>query len=221
MDIVYVLGLGSKYKDAELDFSVKLVRKYAKGFDRIFVFGDAPRKKIEDIIHVPCSDISDISDINIFQKLLHVCGTRDVSDRFIFMNDDHYLIDYKDLSNIPNYALHLPIDKKAATTGGAYGSRVRKTSEFLKKHNKSLHFFDVHTPIIYDKSKFMEIKPLFDFTTGMVIKSLYGNWHGLEPVLVNDGKSRNPAASIESGFISSNPTVFPAFFRYLEDHIKF
>ena len=41
MDVVYILGKGSVWKDNEIRYSLRSIEKHLTGFDRVFIVGQS------------------------------------------------------------------------------------------------------------------------------------------------------------------------------------
>lgn len=177
MDIVYVVGTGSKWGDAELMHSLRSICKFTN-HRNVYIVGHKPNF-VEGVIHLPVKDVIR-KEYSIMNKILEVCKEEDLSDDFLFMNDDHFFIKEVDIENYPYYhqdALNVEIQKRLR---GPYRTEIERTYEYLKDKVKSPKYYDIHTPIIYNKYDFPTIikkTPLDRYD--MVIKSLYANMKGV------------------------------------------
>lgn len=186
IDIVYILGTGSQSANNEIRFSLRSVEKYCSGYRNIYVIGDVPVFLRNVIAHKVKDGVSKVH--NILNKILYACNLPDLSDDFLFMNDDHFFTEYTDVSDYPNYYSTLNIKE---FTNAAYKEIINDTV----KHFKDFKFFDIHKPIIYNKAKFIEMAknvPINDHYLGLLIKSSYGNYHKIKGKKVNDCILRNP-----------------------------
>lgn len=104
VDIVIPLGVGSLWQDNELRFCLRSISKYLTDYGQIFIIGDCP-DFIQNIIHIPATDsiFRKDKDRNIFNKLMIACEQNEISESFLFMNDDHYLLSDLVASEIPYY----------------------------------------------------------------------------------------------------------------------
>ncbi len=99
-DIVYPLGKGSVWKNNELRYSLRSFEKFAIGIRNVYLVGEFP-DWINGIINLPCKDGPN-KEINIANKIYTACLDPNLSDDFIFANDDHIITQPIDLE-IPNY----------------------------------------------------------------------------------------------------------------------
>lgn len=195
MDIVYILGTGSLWYNNELRFSLRSVEKHLKGEKRVFIVGYKP-DWIQNVIHIPAEDkFRHEKEKNIFHKISVACQDERISDDFIFFNDDHFLL--KDLTEIPYYhreGLEEFVKGRATT----YKISANNTLNVLKAKGKPTLNYDVHAPIVYNKSKFLELREYnWNIRYGMIVKSLYCNHHGVEGEFLTDCKIQE-AMTIEN-----------------------
>jgi len=217
VSVVYTLCNQSHYNNAELRFSLRSIDKYLSNIANVVIVGHNP-PGFKNFDHIPARDSESIPDINIFNKLVLACQSDKVTDDFLFMNDDHFLFDYFDASEFPNfYCNSLKHYLERTKIRGGYFGRVQNVA---RKYPDG-KFFDVHTPIMYNKEKFLALRDHFDFEKGMVIKSLYGNeWNVDNPIEITDCKCiEPPLRSVK--IMSTFPRVKASVFRYIEDKLPF
>ena len=94
MDVVYVIGKGSNWRDNELRFSLINISKNGSGIRNVFIVGERP-DYLKNIIHIPASDIFDPAvnaDGNIITKVLAACWDKRLGENFLFINHDHLVL---------------------------------------------------------------------------------------------------------------------------------
>lgn len=178
IDVVYILGQGSHWRNNEIKYSIKSVRKYLKGFRDIYIIGENPYI-IDDIKHIRADDPYRYNkEANICHKIKIACEHPEISDDFLFMNDDHFLLHEINVNDILPYCKpdsDLYPGEKNLTT---YQISRLNTWKALKDKGHTTYNYDIHTPIIYNKKNFLEaIKqyPWDQDETGFLVKSMYGN----------------------------------------------
>ncbi len=192
IDLVYVLGSGSCWKNNELRFSLRSVQKNLMGVRKIFVVGEDPGFLTEEIIHIPHPDpLSQNADGNMALKILRACQEKNLSNDFLFMNDDFII-------NRPIHAAEIPyMHKEDMKTRGEkfwtsqfYRYRLRRTFDVLKERGLPTLQYDYHAPIIFNKHQFPKVMAQFDFQAdiGYTFRSLYGNCLGLPAIPVTGHK---------------------------------
>jgi len=105
MDILYVIGTGSKWANNEIRYSLRSVAKFGTNVGRIFVCGANPRILSDEVIFVPCDDPYDhCAHKNIMHKIDYVIKNTDISDEFLLSSDDHFFVKPVDFDKYPIYA---------------------------------------------------------------------------------------------------------------------
>jgi len=178
IDIVYPLGSGSRWSNNEIRYSIRSVEKHVKGYRNIIIVGSKP-SWLNGIIHVKSEDpLRHNADGNIALKVLKVCELKELSETFLFINDDHIFLRDIHILDIPDFYKG-NLDKKPESffTGGLYKQRLKRTLDILKERNLPTKHFDCHTPILINKDLFPGIIRKFPFqeSIGFTMKSLYAN----------------------------------------------
>lgn len=176
IDVLYTLGNGSVYQNQEIKTSVRLLKKHCK-FNRIFIIGENPN--IEGTIHIPFKERLTRED-NVFLKICEMCEKTDISENFLYMMDDVFIIKDIDIDNYPlYYSQKIPNYDKPTS----YQKKIIETKAFLLRNSKPFLHYGVHCPIVYNKSKIKEIDPLYWYYVngklskcGLNPRILYGNW---------------------------------------------
>jgi hypothetical protein len=190
-DVCYVLGGGSAWQDNEIRYSLRSIEKHLKNVRNIYIVGNLP-KFLQDVQHIPMEDPHRNKEINIYHKVLRACQEESISDRFLFFNDDHFLNKDYDADTFPDfYKGYIGVMlRRAKKAPKGYKQIVQRTYSTLRALNLKDKYFDIHTPILYDKKLFLEKMTMYDWThaLGFVVKSMYGNTLGLEGVFQQDYK---------------------------------
>lgn len=180
VDLVYVLGKESRWNNNEIRFSLRSVCKYLTNVGHIFIVGEFP-DFIQNCIHIPCPDIFDPAvnaDGNMTHKLLTVCNRPELSDVFLFMNDD-FIINQRMAANKIAWMhkgdmAHQP---PAYWTSQFYRFRLKRTFDELQARNMPTLQYDYHAPMLMDKNSFISTMKEFDYSKdiGYTFRSIYGN----------------------------------------------
>ena len=174
--IVIPLGRGSRNNDLELRYCLRSVEKYLTGYGDVFIVGEKP-DWLRNVIHIPCPDFGDKTydkERNIFGKIMAACADDRVSDSFLFMNDDHYLLQEYAAREFPYYYDGRLRDK---LTISDYKHTVSNTAAIV---SPNVLYADIHCPIIYEKAKFATIgRYNWAVKFGYCIKTLYCYEHVL------------------------------------------
>lgn len=194
IDVVYILGNDSRWANTELRFSLRSVQKYLSGYRQVFVVGSCP-SFLGNVIHLPMPDMFRYNkEANIAAKLLEACKCDFLSARFVFMNDDHFFLGMQEAEAIENaHKGEIVADSKNAI----YNSTLMNTKQALLSAKLPTKNFDVHLPMLMDKYWVKKALSSFNwavdsFTSGMLVKSMFANYSGLEGVEVADLKLEGP-----------------------------
>lgn len=220
MDIVYPLGTGSKHNNHELRFSLRSVEKHLSGFDKVWIIGECP-DWLQNVNHIPYPDEPlRPFDYNIMKKVSRAIEESKLTEDFLFFNDDHFLNSSFVASEFPYYYSDT-LDNYCAQRGNdGYGRRAKNTLKHLKEKGLPTKHFDVHSPIIYNKSLFLSsVVNAVDWEkdqTGFIIKSMYANTQNIEGVSDKDNKLNTlPGPNVK--LFSTHPRVKSCIFRFLEE----
>lgn len=191
IDIVIPLGTGSRWRNREIMYSLRSLEKYGNNVGNIFILGSMP-SNLQGCIHVPYADEDFPHETSIMRKFLHASKMDRVSENFLMWNDDYFLTDNIDCENYPNY-YHMTISERirGRRIGDGYRTSMENCLSVLKKEGKPELFYDIHCPMIYNKSKFIEIMERYSWkvSNGYIIKSLYQNQQpDNNPVIMPDLK---------------------------------
>ena len=193
VDLVYVIGSGSRWKNNELRFSLRSISKNLSNVGQIFIVGQLP-DFIKNCIHVPCADIFDPAinaDGNMTHKLLTVCNRPDLSENFLFMNDDFIINQPIAANEIP--WLHkedMNLRPPEYWVTQFYRHRLKRTFEELKVRGMTTMQYDYHAPMLINKCDFISVMKQFDYASGIgyTFRSLYGNSLELPAIPIHNQK---------------------------------
>lgn len=186
ISLVYALGKGSRLKDFEIKMSLRSVEKNLSNVKDVWVVGECPTWL--NVNHIPAIDPFEVPDRNILSKIMKAVEHPDITDDMVFFNDDHFLLKPFDAELFPYYySMEMEAYLKSRGTDN-YRRRVRNSYEFLKAKDLPTKYFDSHTPILYNKSKFKQIMGELDWNKapGFVLKSVYANSLKIEGIQQED-----------------------------------
>lgn len=220
IDIMYPLGTGSTWQDNEIRFSLRSVEKHLKGVGKVYVVGNKPNWLV-NVVHIPAKDTNKIPDINICAKTLRACRS-DISDTFLFMNDDHYLLSDFQADKFPFLHSGDLLARIQKRTKDDYQKRLVNTFNALMTNGLKTNNFDIHVPILYNKRMFKKIMEYYDWSipNAFVIKSLYANsiQKAGRKIKHSDIKIHTPDLLPEgSRFFSTTESLNPAMKEFMYD----
>lgn len=166
-----------------------------KGIDRIFFVGGWA-SYIQQEMHIQCEDSFPWNKArNIYEKIKSACLCDRVSDPFMCSSDDIYLLVDFDINTFPFFqcgTLEAALSK--IDPAGSYYPYVKATVEALQSANRPTINFNGHTPIVYNKERFLQLTQAYNWEVkkGYISKSLYCNSMGIEGEFLKDRKFHWP-----------------------------
>lgn len=178
IDVVYVLGSGSAWHNNEIRFSLRALEKNLRDYQHIYVVGIKP-DWLKNVRHIPHVDeLIHNADGNIARKVLRVCQEEDLTEKFLFINDDHFI-------NKPVRAADIPPYHKGDLTRypeqffqqSFWRGRLWRTKNVLLSRGFTTLHYDCHTPLVINKKLFPQALSQFDYEVniGYTMKSMYAN----------------------------------------------
>lgn len=205
MDIIWVYKFN---RTDELEYSIKSANNLEH--NRKIVVGDKPLFE-SDVEHAKPAIVRwamTSTHHDVISKLNYAC-TLDISDDFIFFNDDFFVMSP---TTVP-VAHRETLDEHIANrkVNDSYTKTLKKTNDYLKSLGiKNPLSYELHIPIVYNKHKLKDmydtIIPMITHAGPMLTRSLYGNIYKIGGVQLSDCK--NPSVYKDKVFLSSNDKTF-------------
>jgi hypothetical protein len=173
----------------ELRYCLQSIRKHLHNYGEIFIIGDDPN--LDGVTHIPAKDEPAYSnkERNIFNKMLLACADERVSDDFLYMNDDHFLLSSCEASEFPYY---YSTDWESGQ--GLYMNTVSNT----KARFQQCLNWDIHAPMLFNKKKFEWLKYLpWNTKFGFCMKTAYCESHGIKGQHMRDLKISEPTLTAQ------------------------
>lgn len=220
VDLVCPLGSGSKWQNIELAFALRSFEQHIAGIKDLFIIGE-PVSWIRDAHQLPFPDLTHIKEKNIYFKIKHACENPMISDPFLFMNDDHFVVADGSAIQYPYYYWKkIPDILKLRVIQDSYWHALNNTIHALTILKRPMLYYDVHTPILIHKRWFLRVMEQFEWDRvlhGYVVKSLYMNSWYIEgsprsapyPMveMKKDGKYNHPPLEISEAELSSRLVI--------------
>lgn len=186
IDICIPLNNRSKQNNLELRYCLRSIEKHLNDVGNVFIIGHLP-EWITNVIHIPCEDDprNRFRDRNIADKMIVACKDSRVSDNFLMVHDDHYLLEDCDAGAFQYYHCGPLVPGQ-----GLYAMTKQNTISLLGKVNN----YDTHCPILFNKERFMRSVAVADWSKlyGYCMKTLYCVMNGIQGEHVEDLKIRMP-----------------------------
>ena len=194
MDILYVVGTGSKWNNNELKYSLRSIDKNGVNVGRIFIATETLPKFInpEAVEHICIRDLGKIKHRNIMDKIECVMYYSDIADDFLLSSDDHFYLRETDFDHYPLYHKG---EIQERDENAEYWLSMRDTKQLLQQHGLTTYSTNPHCNTHFNRPMFMEHSALMkegkQLRYGAEVNCLMGNLMiaaGVEPVCYNDIK---------------------------------
>lgn len=184
-DVVYPVKL-TRNGNRELQLSLRSLSNIPHR--NVYVIApERPDWLSDDAIFIECPDDHSPYE-NVNRKLLAACSVDDLSDNFVYMNDDIFIM--QKMTEIPYWALsstlQTRLDEYKVAGMGIYEQDLMKTKRFLEEYRQSTIDFETHSPIVFHKGILEQI-----LTQNIRLghrHTLYGNLTHQEPTYTKDFK---------------------------------
>lgn len=204
------MGRGSLWQDKEIRYSLRSIEKHLINYRDIWLVGQLP-VFLHKVNHISFEDEHPCKETNIYRKILRACQEDSISEDFLFFNDDHFLLQDFNAPEFPfYYKSDLRASSKAMRDGNRYKKAVDNSYRTLQTFGFDTKSFDTHTPILYNKKKFIEVMTKFDWSqrVSFVVKSMYANSLKIEGVREPDCKINSQLTSEEIKEVIKGRKVF-------------
>jgi len=207
MDVVWAY-MASR-NPQELEYSIKSVQKNIK-HGRLIVIGDKPEFKTIAEHHKPpiCRWAFLSPHHDVIAKIYHAT-TMDITDDFIFMNDDFYCMKPTEIKANHRGTIQKHIDGRSRND--AYTKSLVNTKKYLvDKGIVEPLSYELHTPIVYNKVKlkkmYDDMMEIIKYNAPLLTRTLYGNIYKIGGEYMDDPK--NPHEYDDKIFLSSSENSF-------------
>lgn len=219
MDILYVVGTGSKWDNNELRYSLRSIEKNCSGIDRVFLVGYKPDFVNENEVgYIFCKDKYAIyKHKNIHDKVKTAIKSGLLNNEFLILSDDHFYCKPTDFNNYPIYYSweQIPSEVPEGRKPGLYWNSIFATRKLLVMHNLPIYNTSLHCAKHINAELMMANEALFmeglKLRCGAEINLLMGNLmiaNGSAPVNMQDCKFRDSVDMISAREKINNRHVF-------------
>ena len=187
MDIVYLVKTDPENDSEELRYSLRSLKNVPHG--KVILVGEKP-DWATNITFIPIAQ-SMTKNENVMMNLRAAARSDDISEEFVMMNDDFFIM--KPILEIPrtNFGTMKSIIEQYEQRYSEvthYISSMKKLYDLLRKREIAEPLsYELHAPMILSKSKVQELyrdapKPFYQF------RSFYGNYFNIGGETVPDVK---------------------------------
>jgi hypothetical protein len=160
----------------ELRYSMRSLKNLNANFE-VFVVGDDPGWFSDKVNYIPLPRICDNPPLDIINKLNKAIEHPDITDDFIWMNDDIYIINRVELWEVYMLKAMNNLAKLDLKPKNLWYRNLIKTYEKLRQLKCSTWNYSTHLPFVYNKQKMQELIEVFDLENeSYLITTLYHNY---------------------------------------------
>jgi hypothetical protein len=209
MDFVYICRSG---ENEELRYSIRsVIHSFPDA--KVWLVGGKPDWYSGN--HIPI-DQRHHKYANAINNMHAICDSKDISEEFVLMNDDFFIIKKIDkIDNFYNGLLSEKIDRYTKITGSSlYIRKLIMTRTRLIEQGMGEPFdYELHVPMVMEKNK---LKEILRKHPSCLWRSMYGNIYSVGGSQMDDVKfyvnqrhtSRSKEISEESTFLSTEDQSF-------------
>lgn len=150
-------------------------RNFREDFNVVIIGDRAPWMDDNIIDVIECECVGNNPPIDIAHKMLMAIESDLVTEKFIWANDDQYLISPCMLADFETLKCTGKLGEKSFG-GQLYQQNKKRTFDTLKENGLGTWDFSSHIPVVFEKQKLKECIEFFNLTeTPMLITTLYFN----------------------------------------------
>lgn len=145
MDILYILGSGSKKDNLELRMSLRSISKYGTNVGRVIVAGTPPKWLSKEVEQVEVRDKYSYKHQNILNCIESVIDQGIVEGEFLYSSDDHFYVRPVDFDKYP-YFFKCELRRSVNRTDPfyQYHKSLYDTYRLCKKHGLPTDNYSQH-----------------------------------------------------------------------------
>lgn len=145
MDILYVLGKGSKWDNNELRYSLRSIEKFGRNVGNVYIVGQDPGFLSDEAIMIKIEDRHKAKHKNILTNIRTALEHTTITNDFLLSSDDHFYVKETDFDNYPIYCKgDLPNRMTKADKGKGYKESLVDTRRILERYGYTYHNFSQH-----------------------------------------------------------------------------
>lgn len=197
MDILYVVGTGSKWNDNELRYSLRSIAMYGRNIDRVYIVGHKPDFVSNYVHYIPCDDPYVRKHKNILHKVKSAINKSDIGNHFLISSDDHFYLHEVDFDNLPVYYIFEQIRHNLTPEEAKshYNRSLDDTYNMLSRYELPVYQTNPHCNTHFRTDLYRRNQYLFDEAMSLVyggeMNCIMGNLmiaNGAQPVAYKDSK---------------------------------
>lgn len=155
MDMLYIIGNGSKHDNQELRWSLRSLEKYGRNVGNIAVVGDPPDWLSPEVMTLKTDNHFRIVQKNIWRNVMAAVDAGLVTGEFLLQCDDHFFVKEVDFDSYPVYAIgEIPTVVDPDEDHYEYKLGLVGSRWILGKNGMPTRMTSNHNPILCDVESF-------------------------------------------------------------------
>lgn len=175
-----------KSRTRELELSIESLKNLKEWNGEVYIIGDKPDFK-GNYTHLPIkytwgkeSGSKSNDEVCAYLTAANFLG------KFIIMADDIFILkpwslEYQNRGTLEEHA-------NSRHSNDWYTRQLRETKDFLESHGKESLSYEMHIPFLVSSRLIVETSALIKTFKPMFIRTIIGNWYGIESVKREDPK---------------------------------
>jgi hypothetical protein len=135
----------------------------------VYIIWDKPNW-LKNVKHIKQWDPHRLKAMNALNKLIIAATDPNISDDFILMNDDFYILHPTNIKYYHQWNISDHV-KRRYSMHSVYAKLLKKTFGHFPQGKD----YSLHVPFIYNKQKLIKLFQKYDFCWGLLIRNMYGN----------------------------------------------
>ena len=185
LDLVYMIK--EDEDNEELRYSLRSLKNLPHR--KVFFAGYKP-SWVKNVEHIAVEQTGNKYD-NIARNFIEICKCTDISDDFILMNDDFFII--KKIAHVPNLRRLKPLKHYAKLYDNnkdkTYQSTLLHAVEFIKRLGlKDIDSYEMHAPMVINRVKCLKLISMYPEVNTQHRRSNYGNYYQIGGKRMKDVK---------------------------------
>ncbi len=177
MDILYIVGDGSRFNNLELRMSLRSICKYGTNIGKVIVAGNPPQWLSDKVIKIKIEDKYTYKHQNILSCIENVIDMELVHGDFLYSSDDHFYCRPVDFANYPYFVKgELRRTFNLTDTFWQYHQSLYDTRKLCQKYNLPAMDYSQHCNTHMNTDVFRSIRN--------IIHESYKLPYGVEPTSI-------------------------------------
>lgn len=172
MDAVY---LYQRTASKELEYSIRLLRKFYPDLNQIWLIGDKPPTAIQNEVNHVYHHSSIGKWADQLDKVRRIAQINEVTDEFVIFNDDFFVTSEFKPAMYYNKKLPSLAALVASRAPDPYSNSVSKTIGFLEDNDLQQYNFELHIPMKVNKMLVNGLMANIEPGIDLQFRSVYGN----------------------------------------------